>query len=121
MAGGVTGLLLGYICDVLGGGIKGLHCFTLALMFLLCRRAARHVYLTGPLSSVVVTFAASLVAALVGLIIRWIGDIPPTVDTVTTVMLPQAVLNAAVAHPLLKLLHAIDNKLAGERAERGTL
>lgn len=120
LSGGVTGLLLGYISDVLGGGIKGLHCFTLALMFLLSRRAARHVYLTGPVSSVVVTFVASLVACAIGLGIRWIGGVTPTLGSLM-VLLAQAVLNAAAAHPLLKLLHFIDNKLAGESAERGTL
>jgi len=120
MTGGVTGLLLGYICDVLSGGIKGLHCFTLALMFLFFRRSARHVYLAGPLSSVIVTFVGSLVAGLVGLGIRWIADIPPSMGSLM-VMLAQAVLNAAAAHPLLKLLHFIDNKLSRDPAERGTL
>lgn len=120
MAGGITGLLLGYTCDVLSGGIKGLHCFTLALMFLLFRRAASHVYLTGPFSSVVVTFFASLVAALVGLGIRWIAEVPPSLGSLM-VVLAQAVLNAVAAHPLLKLLHFVDNKLSRESAERGGL
>ncbi len=105
---------------MLSGGIKGLHCFTLALMFLLFRRAASHVYLTGPFSSVVVTFFASLVAGLVGLGIRWIAEVPPSLGSLM-VVLAQAVLNAVAAHPLLKLLHFVDNKLSRESAERGGL
>lgn len=119
-SGGITGILLGYVTDVLGGGIKGLHCFTLALMYLLCRRAGRHVYLTGPLNTIIVTFIASVVASIVGLAIRWFAGIEPTLGSVG-VMAAQGILTAAAAYPLLKLLRVIDNKLTRESAERGTL
>lgn len=111
-SGGITGVILGYISDIMGGGVKGLHCFTLAVMFLLCWRAARHVYLTGPLSAIVVSFFASVVASMMGLIVRWLAlGVPPSMGSLS-VLLAQGVLCAVAAVPLLKLLRFIDIKLA---------
>jgi rod shape-determining protein MreD len=116
--GGLVAVTLGYISDVLGGGVKGLHCFALVVVFLLAHRAARKVYLAGALPVVVVTFFASLVASLLGLGIRWIGDVVPTLGSLM-VILAQALLTAAVSPPLLRLCRIIDARLSGESAERG--
>ena len=117
-SGGVVGVVLGYIVDVMGGGIKGLHCLVLALMFLVCRRAARQVYLTGVLSSIMVTFSASALSSLMGLAIRWLGGIGPNVGSVTT-LLAQAILTAIIAPPLLRLLRIVDRGLSREPLGRG--
>jgi rod shape-determining protein MreD len=116
--GGLVAVTLGYVSDVLGGGVKGLHCFTLVVVFLLAHRAARKVYLAGALPVVVVTFFASVVASFLGLGIRWIGDVSPTPGSLM-VVLAQALLTAAVAPPMLRLCRLIDARLAGESAERG--
>jgi rod shape-determining protein MreD len=118
--GGVTGFLLGYVADVLGGGVKGIHCLSMSLVFLLALGAARHVYLAGPLSVVVVSFVASLAASTIGLCIRWVTGVAPALSTLPTV-LSQGVLCAALAPLLMRLYRFVDAKLARDAADRWTL
>lgn len=113
-AGALTAVLLGYISDVLGGGIKGLHCFTMALLFLVAHRAARHVYLTGVVPIVLVTFGASVTASIVGLSVRWFAGIPPGIGSLK-VLLAQAVLCAMFAPFLMRLCRIIDARLLRAR------
>jgi cell shape-determining protein MreD len=119
-SGGVTGLILGYITDVLGGGIKGIHSLTLVVMYLICLWAARHVYLAGMLSVLVVTFIASTLSSIVAVNIRWMIGVPPSLSTLT-VIVSQATLTAAAAPLLIKLYRFIDAKLSPEASERGSL
>jgi rod shape-determining protein MreD len=116
-SGGLAGVLLGYICDVLGGGVKGLHCLTLVVVFLLAHRAARHVYLAGALPVVVVTFVASVFSSLLGLGVRWLGGVTPSLGSLT-VMGAQAVLCAAFAPLMMQLCRFVDAKLAHRLAAR---
>jgi len=118
--GGVVAVVLGYFSDVLGGGIKGLHCLTLAIVFLLANRAARKVYLAGTLPVVVVAFIASSVSSVIGLSIRWLGGVTPTVGSLT-VLLAQAVLCALFGPPLMRLCRVIDARLARESPEHRML
>jgi cell shape-determining protein MreD len=117
--GGLIGFILGYVTDVLGGGVKGIHCLTMSLVFLLALWAARHVYLAGTLSVVVVSFIASLCASAIGLAIRWATGVPPALTTLPTVI-SQAVLVAVAAPLLMRLYRLIDLKLARD-PDRGTL
>jgi len=117
-SGGLAGVLLGYICDVLGGGVKGLHCLTLVVVFLLAQRAARHVYLAGTLPVVLVTFAASIFCSLLGLGVRWLGGVAPSLGSLT-VMGAQALLCAAFAPLMMQLCRFVDAKLAHRLAARG--
>ena len=112
-SGGLTALLLGYAADVLGGGIKGIHCLTMALVFLACRRAARHVYLAGTMSTIVVTVTASLAASLFGIGILWATDQRPGLGSLSVAGI-QALLNALAAPALIKILRTIDGRLLGE-------
>lgn len=118
-SGGLTGFILGYITDVLGGGVKGIHCLTMSLSFLLALWAARHVYLAGTLSVVVVSFVASLCASAIGLTVRWATGVPPTLASLPSVV-SQAVLVAVTAPLLMRLYRLIDAKLARD-PDRGTL
>jgi hypothetical protein len=117
---GLTGFILGYVNDVLGGGVKGIHCLSLVLIFLLCLWAARHVYLIGNLSVIVVTFVASLLTSLTAVIIRWLIGVSPSLST-AAVILAQAVLCAAVAPLLMVLYRFIDGKLSPDSGERSSL
>ncbi len=118
--GALTGVILGYLCDIMGGGIKGIHCLTMAIMFMLCLWAVRHVYLVRNLSVIVVTFAASVVASLLGLIIRWLTGTPLSLASLKIVV-AQAVLCAAAAPLLMRLFRMIDVRLSGDSSERGSL
>ena len=116
--GGVVALTLGYISDVMGGGVKGLHCLTLVVVFLLARRAARNVYLAGTLPVLSVTLIASLVASLLGVGARWFGGVTPTPGSLVVVFV-QAVLTAGLAPPVLRLCRLLDTRLLGIAVERG--
>jgi len=118
--GGLVAVVLGYISDVLGGGMKGLHCLTLIIVFLLAQRAARKVYLAGTLPVMVVTLMASLVSSMTGLCIRWMSGIPPTLGSLT-VLLAQAVLCAVCAPWLMHLCRVVDARLARASAEHRML
>jgi hypothetical protein len=118
--GGVTGFLLGYMTDLLGGGLKGVHCLSMGLIFLFGLWAARHVYLAGTLSVILITGAASLITSAVGVGLRWLMGTPPSVATLAVVG-SQAVLCGVAAPLLMRLYRFIDAKLAGEGGERGTL
>ena len=52
----MTGVLLGYITDVMGGGVKGIHSLAMALVYLLTIWVSRHVYLAGNISVILATF-----------------------------------------------------------------
>lgn len=112
-SGGLTAVILGYMTDVLGGGIKGIHCLTLAVVFLACRRAARHVYLAGTMSTIVVTFTASAAASLLTIGILWLTDQRPGPGLLSVAGI-QALLNALVSPALIKILRTIDGRLLRE-------
>lgn len=118
--GGVVGVALGYVVDVMGGGLKGLHCLSLAVVFLLAQRAARKVYLAGRLPIMLVVLFASLFTSLLGLGVRWFAGIPPSAGSMT-VALVQALLCAAAAPPLMRLFRFVDAKIAREGVERGSI
>jgi len=119
-AGGLTALILGYLTDVMGGGIKGIHCFTLAAVFLVCRRAASQVYLAGAMSSFLVTLGSSLGASVLGLGLLWIVGQRPGLGSLTVAVL-QAILVAALAPLVIRGLRVIDLRLMRERTERGSM
>jgi hypothetical protein len=117
---GLTCFALGYITDVLGGGWKGIHCLTFVLLFLLSRLAARHVFLAGLVSTIVVAFVASLVASLFALLVRALAGVPPGLGTIGIVG-AQAATTGILAPFVMRLLRAVDQRLAREPGERGTI
>jgi hypothetical protein len=118
--GGLTGFLLGYMADLLGGGPKGIHCLSMGLIFLFGLWAARHVYLAGTFSVVLITVVASLLTSLIGLTIHWAMGTAPSLATLAVIGL-QAVLCGIVAPLLMRLFRFVDAKLAGADSDRGTL
>ena len=120
LAGGGAALLLGYAVDVLGGGLKGVHCFTLVVIFLACRRAARQVYLVGTMSALLVTLFSSLGGSLLGLGLLWMAGNRPGLGNLTVALI-QAILAAALAPLVIRLLRMIDLRLMRDRGERGTM
>jgi len=119
-SGGLTGFALGYLQDLLGGGLKGLHCLSMTLMFVLSVWAARHVYLAGSLSVVTVSAVASLLASLICLIVRSLAG-GPLSRAAGPVVCSQAMRWAAVAPSLMRLFRYLDGKLARDPADRGSL
>jgi len=119
-AGGAAALILGYAVDLLGGGLKGVHCFTLVVVYLTCRRAARQVYLAGTMSSMLVTFTASLGGSILGLGLIWLTGSRPGLGNLTVALI-QAVIVAAMAPLVIRVLRLIDNRLMRERRDRGTM
>lgn len=120
-SGGCTGLILGYVSDVMGAGVKGMHCLTMAAIFLLSLWASRHVYLAGKLSVIVVTFVASVLATSLHLLIRWaLMDVAVSLAALTVILF-QAMLTAVVAPFLMMGLRGIDRLLMKDHGERGTL
>jgi cell shape-determining protein MreD len=119
-SGGITGLFLGYMCDVMGGGAKGIHSLIMVVIFLVSLWAARHVYLGGTLSVSIIVFLASLIATSMGVLGRWIMGVQPSPATITFILV-QSLLCAAVAPVLMILLRYIDGKLSSRSSERGSL
>jgi hypothetical protein len=119
-SGGMTGVALGYVTDVMGGGLKGIHALTMALVFLLTLWVSRHIYLAGNLSVIVVTFVASAITSALAVSIRWLTGVPPSLATIALIA-SQAVLCAAVAPPIMKLFRFVDSKLSRDPSERGSI
>ena len=119
-AGGAAALMMGYAVDLLGGGLKGVHCFTLVVVFLVSRRAARQVYLAGTMSSLLVTFSASLGGSVLGLGMLWLTGSRPGLGNLTVALI-QAIIVAAMAPLVIRVLRAIDNRLMRDNRERGTM
>jgi hypothetical protein len=119
-SGAVTGFVLGYTVDLLGGGVKGLHCLTTVLLFLFCLWAVRHVYLAGKLSVIVVTFVASLLGSLIVVTVRWLAGVSPSLATLT-IVISQAALCAAVSPVFMRLFLFIDERLFLDSSTRGSL
>lgn len=116
----VTALLLGYLTDLFGGGIKGLHSFGLAAIFLASRLMARQIYMAGAISQFLVTLAASLASSVLVLLLRWALGITPG-PSMIVVVLAQAALTAAAAPLLMWILRALDLRLWPEPGDRGGL
>jgi len=109
-SGGGTAVVLGHVTDVLGAGTQGLHCLTLVVVFLVARRAARHVYLASTLSAVVVVSGASMGASFFGLAIRWMDGVQPTLGSVSVAGF-QALLCAVFAPLVIRMLRFMDQRL----------
>lgn len=120
LPGVVTALLLGYVTDVLAGGLRGVHSLTLGALFLISRMVARQVYMAGAVSQILVTLVASLAASTVALFIRWMIGVPPGIGIVPVVA-GQAIATGVAAPVLMRLLRVIDARLSTERTDRPTL
>lgn len=117
--GVVLALVLGHLTDLLGG-VGGVHVLALAVLYLAARIASRQVSLVGPLSQCVLTFVASLGVGLIALTARAaVGA--ELGGGIATVLFGQALLTAATAPPLMRLLRFLDAKLSRDPTERGTL
>ena len=119
-AGGIAGVGLGYVHDLLGGGLLGLHSLTMGLMFLLLLWAGRHVLWAGNISVIAVTAASSFVASLIAVALRWIVGVLPSLATLA-VIVAQSALCGVLAPVLMRLFRWIDFRLARGTVERGSL
>lgn len=115
--GVLTVLILGYFVDLLGGGIKGFHGIAYAIVFLLFRSMARQIYMAGTISQVVVVFVASFGSSLFLLGLRWLIH-ENFGSAIFVVIIIQAILTAAIAPFVMRLLRQIDARLLdiGEQA-----
>ena len=108
--------VLGYLADLFGGELKGVHSLALAVVFVGGRLLARQVYLAGPTAQIIVCFIGSLLASGVALLVRWSAGVSPSLPLVL-VLLGQAGLTAVLAPPVMGLLRRLDGRLMGGRGE----
>ncbi len=120
VGGVVTALLLGYLTDLLGAGLKGLQSFGLSAVFLVSRALAHQIYMAGTISQFLVTFVSSLVSSLFILGLRWIVGVTPGLAMIS-VILAQAALTAVFAPLLMRLLRFLDARLWQDSKESGVL
>lgn len=120
MPGALAALVLGYLADLLGGGVKGATSLALAVIYLIGRVMSRQVAISGALSASLVTFAATLAVSIIPTLVRWLGGVPPSLVLVA-LLLGQGVLTAVVAPALMRLLRLIEAKLSRESDGRSSL
>ncbi|MCA9669264.1 MAG: hypothetical protein KC503_26895 [Myxococcales bacterium] len=118
--GAASALLLGYLADLLGGGIKGATSLALAGLYLTARALSRQVAISGAVSAALITFAATLPVSIIVALVRWTQGVAPSL-ALAGLLLGQAVLTAALAPALMRLLRFIESKLSREADGRSPL
>jgi cell shape-determining protein MreD len=113
-------LVIGYFCDLLGGGTKGLHAFSLSAVYLVGRLLSEHLYLSGVFPQIVVTFFAAIGSSLIVVLLRSITGSVPTVELMAMLAV-QALVTGLFAPPMFRLLNWMDRRLAGQDNRRGTI
>lgn len=116
----VVVLVLGYLCDLLGGGTKGLHAFSLSAVYLTGRLLSDHLYLSGVFPQIVVTFFAAMGASVVVIILRSMAGSVPTVELMAMLAV-QSLVTGLFAPPMFRLLTWMDRRLARQVDRRGSI
>jgi rod shape-determining protein MreD len=108
----------GYLLDLVSGAPQGVHAFVFVLMTLFARMLAARVAVTGFVMSAAVSFVASLVAALMIVIVR--AQVAPEGGYGGLRQAPiEAVLTAITGPFVLGLLRRIDGKVEAARSRVG--
>jgi rod shape-determining protein MreD len=108
----------GYLLDLVSGAPQGVHAFVFVLMTLFARVLAARVAVTGFVMSAAVSFVASLVAALMIVIVR--AQVAPEGGYGGLRQAPiEAVLTAIAGPFVLGLLRRIDGKIDQTRSRVG--
>jgi rod shape-determining protein MreD len=114
----VVSFATGYLLDLVSGAPQGVHAFVFVLMLIFARALAARVAVTGIVMSAAVSFVASLLAALLIVIVR--AQVAPEGSYGGLRQAPVEALLTAFAGPLvLGLLRRIDGKIAETRSRVG--
>ncbi len=108
----------GYLFDLVSGAPQGVHAFVFVLMSLFARALAARVAVTGFVMSAAVSFVASLLAALLIVIVR--AQVAPEGGYGGLRQAPVEALLTGFAGPIvLGLLRRIDGKITETRSRVG--
>jgi rod shape-determining protein MreD len=108
----------GYLLDLVSGAPQGVHAFVFVLMALFARALAARVAVTGIVMSAAVSFVASLLAAVLIVIVR--ARVAPEGGYGGLRQAPiEAVLTAIAGPFVLGLLRRIDGKIDQTRSRVG--
>jgi rod shape-determining protein MreD len=114
----IVAFATGYLLDLVSGAPQGVHAFVFILMMLFARALAARVAVTGIVMSAAVSFVASLLAALLIVIVR--AQVSPEGGYGGLRQAPLEALLTAIAGPfVLGLLRRIDGKIAETRSRVG--
>jgi rod shape-determining protein MreD len=114
----VVAFATGYLLDLVSGAPQGVHAFVFVLMALFARALSVRVAVTGIVMSAAVSFVASLLAALIVVIVR--AQVAPEGGYGGLRQAPiEAVLTAIAGPFVLGLLRRIDGKIDTTRARVG--
>jgi rod shape-determining protein MreD len=105
LEGTLLGLGLGFTADLFSAGASGLNMLTKGAIGLLAGIAGRHLAHQTPLAVVLVVFVLSAASGLAFLFAGWPGlSAADAFLAVRTILLPQALLDAALASGLFWIL-----------------
>jgi rod shape-determining protein MreD len=108
----------GYLLDLVSGAPQGVHAFVFVLMSLFARALAARVAVTGIVLSAATSFVASLLGALMIVIVR--AQVAPEGGYGGLRQAPLEALLTAIAGPfVLGLLRRIDGKITETRSRVG--
>jgi rod shape-determining protein MreD len=114
----VVAFATGYLLDLVSGAPQGVHAFVFVLMALFGRALSVRVAVTGIVMSAAASFVASLLAALIIVIVR--AQVAPEGGYGGLRQAPiEAVLTAIAGPFVLGLLRRIDGKIDTTRARVG--
>lgn len=117
-AAAVVALCTGYLLDIVSGAPQGLHALVFIVMALLARALATRFAVRGVVLTAAAGFSASLVAALLVVVVR--AQIDPDVGYGGLRQAPlEALLTGLCGPVVLGLLRKIDGKLDPARARVG--
>jgi rod shape-determining protein MreD len=114
----VVAFATGYLLDLVSGAPQGVHAFVFVLMALFARALSVRVAVTGIVMSAAASFVASLLAAVIIVIVR--AQVAPEGGYGGLRQAPiEAVLTAIAGPFVLGLLRRIDGKIDQTRARVG--
>jgi rod shape-determining protein MreD len=114
----VVAFATGYLLDLVSGAPQGVHAFVFVLMALFARALSVRVAVTGIVMSAAASFVASLLCALIVVIVR--AQVAPEGGYGGLRQAPiEAVLTAIAGPFVLGLLRRIDGKIDATRARVG--
>jgi hypothetical protein len=114
----LTVVVVGYLADLFGGGLRGLHAFSLATLYLNGRLLSRRLVVRGMFAEAVFVFCGALYTSAIALTLRWIIGTRPD-PGIALVLLAHASLTALVSPLTIKALRTIDHTVYRRRLARG--
>jgi len=117
-SGAVVSFITGYLLDLVSGAPQGVHSFVFVLMVLFARTLSVRVAVTGIVLSAATAFVASLLSALLVVLVR--AQVSPEGGYGGLRQAPlEALLTGFCGPPVLGLLRRIDGRIDTNRSRVG--